>query len=76
MYIEDVKTLDDARACAEALIREAWKHAFTEDIHVDAMNRLFDRVAAITPARVGNEGTAAREARRFADLLPELRDLK
>lgn len=56
MYIDNVNTLDDAKECARDIIHSAWAHGFTEDLHLNAMDRLLDRLADVQaePRKKGN----------------------
>jgi hypothetical protein len=59
--IEDVATLDEAKACAADIIRSCWDHGFTHDLHQAAMSRLLERVAGLWPAEVPPEPTVTRD---------------
>ena len=56
--VRDVTSLDEAKECAEEIVRGAWNHGFTADLQVDAMSRLLDQVARVA----GNPRAAALAA--------------
>jgi hypothetical protein len=44
MFIEEVRTLDDARKRGEEIIRSSWVSGYTLEKHLTAMRQLIERV--------------------------------